>query len=282
MKKTEPEVIMTIGLPGSGKSTWAKMMVRKNPFKYKRVNKDDLRAMLDDSQWSRDNEDSILEVRDLLVLRHLRDGYNVIIDDTNLAPKHRLKIEQLVKDEFKLSFKYFLDTPLETCIKNDLNRLNSVGESVIRKMYNQYLKPKPEVIQKNFDLENAIICDLDGTLCHLNGRNPYDASTCDMDGLNVVVAELLLGRKVIFMSGREDKYRDKTELFLKKHDIQYEALYMRATGDTRKDCIIKKELFDNNVRGKYNIDFVLDDRNQVVDMWRQIGLTCLQVAPGDF
>ena len=57
---------------------------------------------------------------------------------------------------------------------------------------------------------------------------------------------------------------------------------MRKTGDFRKDSIVKKELFDENVRGKYNIEFVLDDRNQVVEMWRSIGLVCLQVADGNF
>lgn len=276
------EVILTKGLPGSGKSTWAKEQLAKYPGKYKRVNKDDLRAMLDDSKWSKANESNVLGVRDLLILRHVRDGFDVIVDDTNLAPKHEEHIKQLVKGEAVVKIKDFTHVSLETCIQNDLKRFASVGESVIRKMYNQFLKPAPEKIVKNFDLDNAIICDLDGTLCLLNGRNPYDASTCDMDGLNVVVAELLVGRNVILVSGREDKYRDKTELFLKNNDIQYKALYMRKSGDMRKDSIVKREIFDNNIRGKWNIDFVLDDRNQVVEMWRSIGLTCLQVAEGDF
>jgi hypothetical protein len=58
---------------------------------------------------------------------------------------------------------------------------------------------------------------------------------------------------------------------------------MRKTGDRRADNIVKRELFEARVRNKYNIDFVLDDRNQVVDMWRnELKLTCLQVAEGDF
>jgi hypothetical protein len=59
-------------------------------------------------------------------------------------------------------------------------------------------------------------------------------------------------------------------------------LFMRKNGDYRKDAIIKKEIFDNNIRGKFNIDFALDDRNQCCEMWRSLGLTCLQVANGDF
>lgn len=50
----------------------------------------------------------------------------------------------------------------------------------------------------------------------------------------------------------------------------------------RKDVVIKRELFDRYIRDNYQVLFVLDDRNQVVDMWRELGLKCLQVAPGDF
>lgn len=276
------KVILTKGLPGSGKSTWAKKKMAEHPNMFKRVNKDELRAMIDADHWSRDTEKFILAIRDLIITEALKEGKHVIVDDTNLAPKHEAHIKQLVGKEVEVIIKDFTDVPIETCIKNDLNRLNSVGEAVIRKMYDQHLKPKPEVYPYDFYRENIVICDLDGTLCHLNGRNPYDASTCEFDGLNTVVAELLLGKKVILCSGREDKYREQTVKFLEKWNIPYEKLIMRPTGDFRKDSIIKKEMFDNHIRGKYNVEFVLDDRNQVVEMWRSLGLTCLQVAEGNF
>lgn len=57
---------------------------------------------------------------------------------------------------------------------------------------------------------------------------------------------------------------------------------MRKSGDMRKDSIVKREMFDEHIRGRYNVNFVLDDRNQVVELWRSMGLTCLQVADGDF
>jgi hypothetical protein len=57
---------------------------------------------------------------------------------------------------------------------------------------------------------------------------------------------------------------------------------MRAESDFRKDSIVKKELFDNHIKNKYFIEYVLDDRNQVVDMWRDMGLKCLQVQEGNF
>ena len=58
---------------------------------------------------------------------------------------------------------------------------------------------------------------------------------------------------------------------------------MRAADDYRKDDEVKFELYKENVDDKYFIHYVLDDRNQVVDMWRdKCNLTCFQVAPGDF
>lgn len=58
---------------------------------------------------------------------------------------------------------------------------------------------------------------------------------------------------------------------------------MRAAGDYRKDAVIKKEMFDTQIEGKYFVEFVLDDRNQVVDLWRKdLNLPCFQVYYGDF
>ena len=60
------------------------------------------------------------------------------------------------------------------------------------------------------------------------------------------------------------------------------ALHMRRAGDARKDSVVKRELFDAHVRDRYNVRRVYDDRNQVVDMWRSLGLACLAVAEGNF
>lgn len=275
-------VTLTKGLPGSGKSTWAKQMVSEHPNSYKRVNKDELRAMLDDGNFSRSSEKFIIKLRDSIILLALEEGKHVIVDDTNLDEKHFKHIKELVKGKASVEYKFFTDVPLNVCIENDLKRLNSVGKDVIMKMYETHLKPKPNPIKKIDGLDNVILCDLDGTLCKLNGRNPYDASTCDQDELNVVVASLLKDRDVILVSAREDKFMEPTKIFLDKHNIKYRDLLMRKTGDMRKDSIIKREIFEEKIRNKYNVDFILDDRNQVVEMWRSIGLTCLQVADGNF
>ena len=57
---------------------------------------------------------------------------------------------------------------------------------------------------------------------------------------------------------------------------------MREEGDRRKDNIVKYEIFNKFIRDKYCVNYVLDDRNQVVEMWRKLGLRTLQVADGNF
>lgn len=145
------EVIMTKGLPGSGKSTWARSQVDANPGQYKRVNKDDLRAMLDNGQWSKKNERFILHVRDTTIRAALERNYDVIVDDTNLSPKHEAHIRRMVDEinaetgsQHRVAIKDFTDVPLETCIARDAMRTDPVGEHVIRGMYNQFLKPPTE------------------------------------------------------------------------------------------------------------------------------------------
>lgn len=136
--------------------------------------------------------------------------------------------------------------------------------------------------QMNPNLPTVILCDLDGTIALMNGRSPYDASTCDNDSLNISVYEVVNKFDTIFVSGREDKYKDPTLKFFKKNNIQYKGLYMRKTGDNRKDSIIKEEIYNEYIKDNYNVLFVLDDRNQVVELWRRLGLTCFQVAEGNF
>jgi hypothetical protein len=84
------------------------------------------------------------------------------------------------------------------------------------------------------------------------------------------------------MSGRSDEYRTVTGRWLIDNALPVDGLYMRAAGDHRKDSVVKHELFDKHIRSTYNVLGVFDDRNQVVEMWRAIGLTVFQVADGNF
>lgn len=285
---------MLKGLPGSGKSTRAKQFVQENRD-YVRINKDTLRDMMGNYCQGKD-EQLVLDWRDLIIARSLRKGKGVVVDDTNFHPKHEIRLRELVEIEnsqrasdFVAFEEFFIDTPLSECIKNDLNRPISVGEKVIKKMWRQYLAPKYEKPPYNPSLPDVIICDLDGTLAIHNGRSPYEMVKCNTDLFNNIVVEMISdwharGHRIIFVTGREETYRTLTLTWLDQRFPRWllEALYMRPTGDFREDSIIKQEIYDREIKEKYNVEFILDDRDRVVDMWRRNGLTCFQVADGDF
>lgn len=288
------KIIMMKGLPGSGKSTFAKEILNQNKETYKRINRDELRKMFDNDYNSVANEKFIRQMRDLLITSALEKGKNVIVDDTNISAKNFNRIKQLAEDFTKRTGKEIeieikeMETSIEECITRDAKREKPVGESVIRTMNNQWQKEMPIYFSQNTALPKALICDLDGTLALLNGRNPFDASKCDEDLLNVPVANVLknyhqLGYKILLVSGREDKFKEPTLRFLEKYQIPFDDLLMRKTKDSRKDSIIKKEIYNEHIVANYFIEFVLDDRNQVVDTWRkELNLPCFQVYYGDF
>lgn len=281
---------MTKGLPGSGKSTWAREYQNQNPNTV-RVNKDTLRDMLHVGVHSKGREEFVLKVRDFIVEESLKLGHDVIVDDTNLHSKHKNQMWKIAaKYNAEVETKDFTDVPIETCIERDLIRPNSVGSKVIRRMARQLAFQTVESPTFDPTLASVIICDLDGTIALGNGRDPYDASTCENDLPNQPIIDILKTYyaknwvRPVYISGREDKDRIPTEKWLAKHSVMDDriSLFMRKTGDHRTDNIIKKEIYDAEIKGKYNVLFVLDDRQQVVDMWRALGLTCLQVDYGDF
>lgn len=140
-------------------------------------------------------------------------------------------------------------------------------------------------------MKPAIIVDIDGTLAQMNGRGPFEWDRVWEDNLNkpvkMVIDAMNFGHpadlEIIIFSGRDSICRKLTTDWLDMHGVPYDQLYMRPQGNNEKDCIIKRRLYDEHVAGKYDVLFVLDDRNQVVDMWRKdLGLPCFQVNYGDF
>lgn len=291
------KIIMMKGLPGSGKSTYAKELVKQG---FTRINKDDLRSMLFDVPVCKFNpklEPMILHLRDEAIRASLWRGKSVVVDDTNFEPKHAQKLLEIAKEENAIFEEVFIDTPLEECIKRDLKRPISVGEKVIRRMYNKYLrKIETPKLDNNAD-KCCVIIDIDGTLAHMKDRSPFDWKRVGEDTLDdqvfaVTMATHILGKQAakikeaafetILMSGRDSVCRPETEAWLKENNIAYDRLFMRAEGDNRKDNLVKEEIYEREINGKYYVLCVFDDRDQVVEMWRNKGLKVLQVAEGDF
>lgn len=289
-------VLILKGLPASGKSTYARNLLDKEKGQWKRLNKDELRAMLTNGHHTDANEKFVERVRDIMLVEALKEGKHVVIDDTNLADRPVARIENIVQqyrketgEEVKIEIKD-MDVSLDEAIERDRDREKKVGSDVIERMYRQHILKNergPHYQPQNETLPKAILCDLDGTLAILH-RSPFNALKCDTDTVNEPIAEIVrtyhrIGVQVILLSGREDHSRELTINWLQQNHIPFHALYMRKEKDFRKDAIIKKELFDQHIKDKYFVQFVLDDRNQVVNLWRlDLGLPCLQVNYGDF
>lgn len=134
----------------------------------------------------------------------------------------------------------------------------------------------------------AIMVDIDGTLAHMVDRSPYDPTKYHTDKVDEAIRRLVQfyresGKyEIVVMSGRDDTYRGVTEKWLTDNEIFYDELHMRPADDKRQDAVVKKELYEKHIKPRFNVEFVLDDRNRVVEMWRKEGLVCLQVAEGDF
>lgn len=301
------KLLILVGAPGSGKSTFARYFLRTED-NWVRVNRDDFRLMqFGDSLMIPFYEERISKMVDASVLALLKSDTNVLIDATNTSLRTIQDMVNAYTEYADISFKVF-DVPVEELVKRCDKRFAETGKFISKGVIEKNVSNLHHTLEKfNFEpipqkvkapeavytaqdesLPKAVICDLDGTLSLLNGRDPYNAATCDNDLLNAPVASVLQmakaqGYKVILLSGREDKYREPTLRFLAKHQIDYDLLLMRTTNDFRKDNIIKRELFEQEIQGKYFINFLLDDRNQVVDMWRKdLHLPCFQVNYGDF
>jgi uncharacterized HAD superfamily protein len=135
--------------------------------------------------------------------------------------------------------------------------------------------------------EKAIIVDIDGTVAHRVNRDWFEYEKAHTDAPDAAVIEVikclwLQGYKILIVSGRNDDSQDVTSEWLRYHCPPYVKLFMRGSKDFREDSVVKQEIYERFIEPLYDVLCVFDDRNQVVDMWREIGLKCLQVQPGDF
>lgn len=301
-------IVLTRGLPASGKSTWARAWVDALPDKRARVNRDDIRFQLFGAYWGVD-EQAVTKVEKAMALSILESGRDVVIDATHLRARkvrdwHLLGYDVTVQD---------FVVPLVDLVYRDNMRSKqgerAVGDKVILDMAKRYqikndgtLPPLPEPPQApqwtpappyDFMLDDAIIVDIDGTVANHEGiRSPYDTTRYQFDTPHENVIDIVNalfsdgddGRymKVIFVSGRDAGFRAVTEEWLDKYvGIPQRQLFMRPQGDERNDAVVKHELYHQHIAGKYNVVGVFDDRGRVLRMWRAIGLTTFAVGDTD-
>lgn len=291
------------GLPASGKSTYAKKWVAEDPENRVMIEKDSIRKdarLFKDGVYKhkRGDERLVLKERDRLLHQAFKQGKSVISSDTNLAKKHVSTMSKIARRYgLKVKTKSFLDVPIAELIKRDSEREDSVGEQVIRRMFHTQVKKMDTFLEYDPDLPHAIICDLDGTLTTgPKDRSPYEWHKVGNDDINLGLAHALDGMRTIdlydifIFSGRNEVCRPETEEWLTRHNIEYDRLVMRPqfledgkTENSLSDEIIKSNMIEEHIRGKYNILIWFDDRVRISNMLRDVyGINVAQFGDPNF
>jgi predicted kinase len=272
---------MLSGLPASGKTTLARKLVKESGSAG-RVNRDDLRRMLFDSVWSGNREEIVVACEKAIAKVLLEKQHVPVIDDTNLTPRHREMWSGFAREQGATFETQELAASWEECVRRDKERgENSVGPAVITKM--------AALAGKLAWKDEVILCDIDGTIAngehrerHLRGeKKDWDTyysllgNDLPIDLVIRWIAEEHKDRTVVLVSGRPDTYQRETISWLWRHDVQYDYLLMRASGDRRPDTQVKADLLKLLPREK--IVCVIDDRPSVIRMWKEQGLRVIPV-----
>ena len=292
-----PDVVILRGVSASGKTTFAKRMPRV------RISRDDLRRLLfgieGKAVLTSEQEKKVTKFQREWIERELLEGNDVVVDDTNLNKSLLKSLCRFIND---IGFDFTtVDTKvsLEEAKARNARREphDRVPEHVIDRQFKRAWWGNVEsqaYVYKPYtpdpSLPVAYSFDLDGTLAHTNGkRGHYDASKYYVDDVDEAIAYVGVALRVatradelIILTGREETYRAECEAWLNKHGIAYDRLIMRPAGDMRNDAVVKSDLWDEHIDGKFNVLMHFDDRRRVVNGLRRKGIKVAQVAPGLF
>jgi len=144
------------------------------------------------------------------------------------------------------------------------------------------------------NMSNIVIVDIDGTLADCEHRmehikkHPrdwdsfYSLVSGDTPHYEIITMVNALANEyvILLMTGRREETREDTENWLAEHEVVYHALMMRPPGNRDDDHTWKISI--GRMFGLQNIAFVIEDRNRIVEAWRNVGVRCIQVADGPF
>ena len=283
---------ITIGLPASGKTSWAKEYVAQHPNTV-RINNDDIRNEYYNNaghrNWSPAVEDHVRKEREARINAAAKMGVDCVIDNTHMNSKTLKQMVDLCKSlGYEVETVDFRHVSVEECVRRDSLRTGheQVGEAVIRRMYKKHGQVRADCNLPRYQFEEgkpvAVIVDIDGTLAEMTTRGPYDEHRVyeDLPRNHVVITVDALRQavraRVLVMSGRSEQCRAETARWLEEvcrmPTDSYE-LFMRAADDRRRDSIVKRELYEQHVAGKYSILAVFDDRHSVIEeCWDKLDL----------
>lgn len=306
------KLILTRGIQGFGKSTWARQWVEEDPEHRIRINNDDIRNMLG-SYWVPSRETLVSNTKRDIALSALYAGYEIVIDNMNLNPKEvkfwedivnkhnnfvddkiRTKSDQVFY-KYEIEFKDFFIS-LDECIRRDAIRPNPIGEKVIRDTWRRYKHfiqtTEVENYVNNLRAWNigkptCVVVDMDSTLCFNTTKRPWYGEGAAEGMINDVpngcvcdvIFELQKSYPIVLATGRDTSQEEVTKQWLLDHEINVSEFYFRKEGDYRKGVEVKREQIEDIMKN-YNILVIFDDCEPIVQMYRDMGLTVLQPNKG--
>ena len=295
------KLILTRGIQGSGKSTWAKAWVAEDPGSRVRINNDDIRNMLG-NYWIVGREPLVSEMKQYVTQAAMDRGYNIVIDNMNLNP-HEVKFWEKVVElnnadpdgyKYEIEFKDFF-IPLEECIRRDAMRPNPIGEKVIRETWKRYkhfiqtteVEKHVNSMRRYTGKPKCIVIDMDSTMCFNVTKRPWygDGAAEGMlndipnTGVVEIVRELAKLYPVVVATGRDTTQAEVTKEWLTKQGIEVDKYFFRTPRDYRKGVEVKKEQI-TDILEEYDIVAIFEDCEPIVQMYREMGLTVLQPNKG--
>lgn len=293
-------LFITVGVPGSGKTTWAKEKARQlgNTLT---VSRDDIRKTLycaggdlTNYRFTEEKELFVCKVQEDTVRNALASGKNVIVHNTHLHQKDH-DVWRAIAKEFDADFHIeWIDADIVELLKRNHKRgVNAIPVSRVWAMFEQYRKLRgwvPAMSYADPSKPKCVIFDVDGTLTKVGQRSPYDFTKVIDDPANPPVQELFrmykaAGYACVVVSGREGTVQcaHDTAASLIGYDIDLsDGIYMREEGDHRHDIHVKEQILVEKILDKYYPVLAVDDRDTPVGMWRMNGIPCFQVDYGDF
>lgn len=288
------KAIITIGIPCSGKSTWAEQFCAENG--YVEINRDSLRMRLfnltsyNDYRFSKANEQAVTATAEAQIMACAIGKKNIVISDTNLKKGRREALRSRLEGlGYGVEYKVFDIEFFDALKRNDKRADKHIPRQAMYQMYRNFMEYKEELGEwkkyvPDCNLPSAYVVDIDGTIAVNNtNRGWYDWTAVDQDDpvlptINLTNLLSATGHHIILLSGRDEQGRDKTVQWLNTHGINYDELHMRPANSMEKDRYVKHKLFNDHVAGKYNVEAVFDDRPQVCLLWHDLGLPLFKVG----
>lgn len=286
------KVTLCMGASGSGKSTWARKQQKQQPQDTLIISRDIIRqsfGLVGKGVLPGNLETEVTKIELDMLRRGIVQGQHVIVDDTNLNPM----ISGKLVDECHL---YGVEPRIKifrASLATLLARRTDVPEYVVTRQFDKGF-PKPRVrvpliekLRNEPDKPSVFLFDIDGTLAHIDPKNPrdaYDTSKVNQDTLDESVSAVFRALRaserdhlVAIVSGRGLEYWGITVDWLIDNEIFFDGLLMRPEGDLRHDATVKYEMARALVQN-YHIAGVFDDRTRVTRMWRTAGFKTYQVG----